>query len=112
MRLTTRRGESQVVEVRRKVEGGEAEKLLAHSVVLTLIQLRPEGPRRHDVVLYEVSRGGLASFTVDLPEGLVVEAVGTDEGDVTPVVEARRLTVNRRQQLRGVGYLVLTSTPT
>ncbi len=111
VRLTTRRGESQVVEVRRKVEGGEAEKLLARSVVLTLIQLRPEGPRRHDVVLYEVSRGGLASFTVDLPEGLVVEAVGTDEGDVTPVVEARRLTVNRRQQLRGVGYLVLTSTP-
>jgi hypothetical protein len=94
------------------VEGGEAEKLLARSVVLTLIQLRPEGPRRHDVVLYEVSRGGLASFTVDLPEGLVVEAVGTDEGDVTPVVESRRLTVNRRQQLRGVGYLVLTSTPT
>jgi hypothetical protein len=111
VRLTTRRGESQVVEVRRKVEGGEAEKLLARSVVLTLIQLRPEGPRRHDVVLYEVSRGGLPSFTVDLPEGLVVEAVGTDEGDVTPVVEARRLTVNRRQQLRGVGYLVLTSTP-
>jgi hypothetical protein len=112
VRLTTRRGESQVVEVRRKVEGGEAEKLLARSVVLTLIQLRPEGPRRHDVVLYEVSRGGLPSFTVDLPEGLVVEAVGTDEGDVTPVIEARRLTVNRRQQLRGVGYLVLTSTPT
>jgi hypothetical protein len=112
VRLTTRRGEAQVVEVRRKVDGGEADRLLVQSTVLTLVQLRPEGPRRHDVVIYEVSRGGLGSFTVDLPPGLAVEAVGTDEGDVTPAVESRRLTVNRRQQLRGVGYLVLTSTPT
>jgi len=112
VRLTTRRGEAQVVEVRRKVEGGEADRLLVQSTVLTLVQLRPEGPRRHDVVIYEVSRGGLGSFTVDLPAGLAAESVGTDEGDVTPVVESHRLTVNRRQQLRGVGYLVLTSTPT
>jgi len=40
----------------------------------------PRGPPPHDVVLYEVSRGGLASFTVDLPEGLVVEAVGDRRG--------------------------------
>ncbi|HEY0556315.1 MAG TPA: hypothetical protein VGG20_18830 [Thermoanaerobaculia bacterium] len=111
VRLTSRRGEAQTVEVRRKVDGGDAEKLLAQSTVLTLIQLRPDGPRRHDVVIYEVSRGGLGSFTVDLPPGLTVETVGTDEGEVVPVVESRRLTVQRRQQLRGVGYLVLTSTP-
>ncbi|HEX4961111.1 MAG TPA: carboxypeptidase-like regulatory domain-containing protein [Thermoanaerobaculia bacterium] len=111
VQLTTRRGEAQTVEVRRKVDGSEAEKLLAQSVVLTLVQLLPDGPRRHDVILYEVSRGGLASFTVDLPPGLAVEQAGTDEGDVIPVVESRRLTVNRRNQLRGTGYLVLTSTP-
>ncbi len=111
VRLTARRGEAQTVEVRRKLDGGDAEKLLAQSLVLTLVQLRPDGPRRHDVVLYEVSRGGLGSFTVDLPPGLTVETVGTDEGEVVPVVESRRLTVQRRQQLRGVGYLVLTSTP-
>ena len=111
VRLTSRRGQAQTVEVRRKVDGGDADKLLAQSLVLTLVQLRPDGPRRHDVVLYEVSRGGLGSFTVDLPPGLAVETVGTDEGEMVPVVESRRLTVQRRQQLRGVGYLVLTSTP-
>ena len=111
VRLTTGRGEGPILEVRKRGDGGEAEKLLAQSVVLTLVQLGPEGPRRHDVVLYEVSRGGIASFTVDLPTGLAVEKAGTDEGDVVPVVESRRLTVHRRAQLRGTGYLVLTSTP-
>jgi len=111
VRLTTRRGEGPKLEVRRRGDGGEADKLLAQSVVLTLVQLSPEGPRRHDVVLYEVSRGGISSFTVDLPPGLAVEKAGTDEGDVVPVVESRRLTVHRRSQLRGTGYLVLTSTP-
>ena len=111
IQLTTRSGEAQVVEVRRKVDGSEAEKLLAQSVVLTLVQLLPDGPRRHDVVLYKISRGGLGSFTVDLPPGLVVEQAGTDEGNVVPVMESRRLTINRTNQLRGTGYLVLTSTP-
>ncbi|HEY0512247.1 MAG TPA: carboxypeptidase-like regulatory domain-containing protein [Thermoanaerobaculia bacterium] len=111
VRLTSRRGQAQIVEVRCKVNDGDAEKLLAQSLVLTLVQLRPDGPRRHDVVIYEVSRGGLGSFTVDLPPGLAVETVGTDEGEVAPAIESRRLTVQRRQQLRGVGYLVLTSTP-
>jgi len=110
VRLTSRRGQAQTLEVRRKVDG-DAEKLLAQSLVLTLVQLRPDGPRRHDVVIYEVSRGGLGSFTVDLPPGLSVETVGTDEGEVVPAIESRRLTVQRRQQLRGVGYLVVTSTP-
>ncbi len=111
VRLTSRRGQAQTLEVRRKVDGGDAEKLIAQSLVLTLVQIRPDGPRRHDVVLYQVLRGGLGSFTVDLPPGLVVETVGTDEGEVVPVIESRRLTVQRRQQLRGIGYLVLTSTP-
>jgi len=111
VRLTSRRGQAQSMEIRRKVDGGDADRLLAQSLVLTLVQLLPDGPRRHDVVIYEVSRGGIGSFTVDLPPGLTAETVGTDEGEVVPVMEARRLTVQRRQQLRGVGYLVITSTP-
>ena len=86
VRLTSRRGQAQTLEVRRKVDG-DAEKLLAQSLVLTLVQLRPDGPRRHDVVIYEVSRGGLGSFTVDLPPGLAVETVGTDEGEVMPAID-------------------------
>jgi hypothetical protein len=111
VRLTARHGEAPVLEVRRKVDGGDGEKLLAQCVVLTLVKLGPEGAVRHDVVLYEVSRGSLASFAVDLPPGLNVEAVGTDEGGVVPVAEAQRLTVQRRNQLLRTGYLVLTSRP-
>ncbi|HYG63605.1 MAG TPA: hypothetical protein VEL74_13570, partial [Thermoanaerobaculia bacterium] len=78
VRLAVSRGDARVLELRRRVDGGEAERLLARSVVLTILQVRPEGTRRHDVVLYEVSRGGLPGFTVDLPAGLEVEQVGTD----------------------------------
>jgi hypothetical protein len=115
VRLASRRGESRVFEVRRKVDGTAAEDLLAQSVVLTLFQLSPDGLRRHDVVLYEVSRGSLPSLTVELPPGLEVERVATDEGDMLPdlseVGTSRRLTVHRRRQLQGTGYLVLTSSP-
>ena len=111
VRLATARGADTVLDVRRKVDSAEAEKLLAQSVVLTILQLRPEGLRRHDVVLYEVRRGGLARFTVELPPGLEIEQAGTDEGTVVPVVETGRLTVHRERQLQGVGYLVLSSTP-
>lgn len=111
VRLATARGADALLDVRRKVDSAEAEKLLAQSVVLTILQLRPEGLRRHDVVLYEVRRGGLGRFTVELPPGLEIEQAGTDEGTVVPVVETGRLTVHRQRQLQGVGYLVLSSTP-
>ena len=111
VRLTTARGADTVLDVRRKVDSAEAEKLLAQSVVLTILQLRPEGLRRHDVVLYEVRRGSLGRFTVALPPGLEIEQAGTDEGTVVPVVETGRLTIHRKRQLQGVGYLVLSSTP-
>jgi hypothetical protein len=111
VRLATARGAETTFSVRRQVDSAEAEKLLAQSVVLTILQLRPEGLRRHDVVLYEVRRGGLGRFTVELPPGLEIDQVGTDEGAVVPVVESGRLTVLRQRQLRGVGYLVLSSTP-
>ncbi len=111
VRLAVRRGETPALEIQRRLADTEAGKLLAQSVVLTLFQLRPDGFRRHDVVLYEVSRGSLASLAVDLPADLAVEQVATDEGDVVPVVDAHHLTVHRRQQLQGIGYLVVTSTP-
>ena len=112
VRLATARGEDTVLDVRRKVDSAEAEKLLAESVVLTIFQLRPDGLKRHDIVLYEVRRGSLGRFTVDLPPGLEIDQAGTDEGTfVVPVVDSGHLTVYRQHQLRGVGYLVLTSTP-
>jgi hypothetical protein len=111
VRLASRRGASQAFEVQRRLDGTEAERLLAQSVVLTLFQLRPEGLRRHDVVLYEVSRGSLPSLAVDLPADLAVDQVATDEGDVVPALDARHLAVQRRRQLSGIGYLVLTSRP-
>ncbi len=111
VRLAVHRGQSPVFDLQRRLNGTEADRLLAQSVVLTLFQLRPDGLRRHDVVLYEVSRGSLGSLAVDLPADLAVEQVATDEGDVVPVVEAHHLTVHRRRQLQGIGYLVLSSTP-
>jgi len=111
VRLAARRGEKQVLELRRKIDSAEADKQIAQTVVLTLFQLRPEGPRRHDVILYELSRGSLGRFTVALPPGLEVEQAGTDEGAVVPVVENGSLTIHRQHQLHGTGYLVLTSTP-
>jgi hypothetical protein len=111
VRLATARGADTVLDVRRKVDSAEADKLIAQSVVLTILQLRPEGLRRHDVVLYEVRRGGLGRYTVELPPGLEIDQAGTDEGTVVPVVETGRLTVHRERQLQGVGYLVLSSTP-
>jgi hypothetical protein len=112
VRLATARGVDTVLDVRRKVDSAEAEKLLAESVVLTILQLRPEGVRRHDVVLYQVQRGGLSRFTVDLPPGLEVDQAATDEGPVVPVVESGRLTLHREHRLQGVGYLVLSAPPT
>jgi hypothetical protein len=111
VRLATPRGDARQVELRQRIEDGTSEKLLARTVVLTIFQLRPEGPRRHDVVLYEVSLGHLSSFTVDLPPGLNVEQAGTDEGTVIPVQEGQSLTVHRRSRLEGTGYLVLSSSP-
>ncbi len=111
VRLAGRRGETQVLELRRRFDNAEADKLLVQTAVLTLVQLRPDGLRRHDVVFYEVARGGLASFTVELPPGLEVEQAGTDEGPAVPVVEGGRLTVHRQRRLAGTGYLVLSSAP-
>jgi hypothetical protein len=111
LRLSARRGLEPVLSLRRQVAGDETATLLAQDDVVTLLQLRPEGLRRHDVVLYEVTRGGLADLVVDLPPGFEVERAGTDEGEAQPVVEGNHLVVHRRRRLQGSGFLVLTTRP-
>lgn len=108
--LATQRGQAPLLQARRRLAQGD-EKALVHTVVLTLLQLRPEGLRRHDVLLYEVSRGRLSAFEVSLPAGLEVEQAATDEGVVVPIEGGGKLRVERRRQLQGIGYLVLSSTP-
>jgi hypothetical protein len=109
LRIAGKRGEARWLELRRRVATPDADALIARAVLLTLFELRPEGTRRHDVVLYEVARGALASFSVELPPDLEAGEVATDEGAAVPVVEGSRLTVHRRRQLAGTGYLVLSS---
>jgi hypothetical protein len=111
LRLALQRHATSTMRVWREVKGEEEEKALARGVVVTIVQLRAEGARRHDVVLYEVSRGSLASFTLDLPEGLEVERVATDEGEVSVEGEGRRIEVQRAQRLSGAGHVVVTTAP-
>ncbi len=111
VRLALPRGANPTFEMRRKGDTAQAEELLAQSVTLTLLQLLPDGPRRFDIVLYDVARGGLATMVVDLPQGVVPDSVISDEGETLPTVEGRHLRVERRQQLRGTGYLLVVSTP-
>lgn len=111
LRLSAGRGLEPVLSLRRQLAGDETATLLAQDDVVTLLQLLPEGLRRHDVVLYEVTRGGLADLVIDLPPGFEVERAGTDEGEVQPVIEGNRLVVHRRRRLQGSGFLVLTTRP-
>jgi hypothetical protein len=107
--LSAARGAAPVLVLRRAVAGDEASKLLVQDDVVSFLQLRPDGLRRYDVVLYEVARGALADLAVELPPGLEVETAGTDEGAAEPIIVGSRLVVHRQRQLRGAGFLVLTS---
>ncbi len=111
LRLALPRGSNPTFELRRKGDLAEAERLLASTVTLTLFQLLPEGPRRFDIVLYDVERGGLAAMEAALPVGLSVDKVITDEGETFQEIVDGRLHVERKSQLRGTGYLVIVSTP-
>jgi hypothetical protein len=111
LRLTAPRGSKPVLVLRQAVAGDQASELLVQDVVATFLQLRPEGLRRHDVVLYDVARGALADFVVAIPPGLEVDSAATDEGTVIPVVDGNRLIVHRQGRLRASGYLVLSSRP-
>lgn len=112
VRIAVPRGKPAAFEVRRLVKAGEAEKALARAVVVTLLDLAADGPRRHDVVLYEVARGELSSLLVTLPEGVEPERLATDEGEVPPLAQGREVRVERTHKLTGTGYLAVTWRPT
>jgi len=111
LRLALPRGKPSVIELRRRTAGAEEEKVLARAVQVTLLEILPRGLRRHDIILYEVLRGELGRFQVELPAGLDVEVAATDEGEVVPLVDDGRLTVERHRRLSGVGYLAISSRP-
>ena len=111
LRLSAPTGAEPILVLRPSVSGDQAAELLVQDATATLLELRPEGLLRHDVVLYEVTRGGLADLVVEIPPGLEVERAATDEGAVIPVAEGNRLIVHRQRRLRGSGYLVLSSRP-
>lgn len=109
LRLALDRTTASSIRAWREAKGEEEDKALARAVVVTIVQLAADGVRRHDVVLYEVSRGLLPSFVVDLPEGLEIERTATDEGELAADAVGRRLVVQRTQRLAGIGHLVMTS---
>ncbi|HEX4951817.1 MAG TPA: hypothetical protein VF017_00265 [Thermoanaerobaculia bacterium] len=109
--LAPPRGGPVVFEVSRRSVASAPEEALVRTMVVTLVELGSESARRHDVVLYEVLRGQLGRLEVDLPPGRTDDLVATDEGDAVPVAaEAGHLVVERKRQLTGEGWLVLTST--
>ncbi len=115
LRLAPVRGKRPVLELRRDATGTVEEQTRAQAVMLTVARLGPGGVERHDVVLYEVSRGELNRFAVGLPSGpsdsLVVDRAVTDEGPALPIIENTRLTVERRQRLSAIGHLALAYAP-
>ena len=111
LRLALPRGEPAVLELRRDVKAAEPPQAVAAAVVVTVVSLGRDTVRRHDVVLYEVQRGDLATLAVTLPQGLEPDAVATDEGAATPWLEGRTLRVERQRRLAGLGYLAVVSQP-
>jgi hypothetical protein len=111
IRFTVPRGETATIETRRDVAGAEASELLASAVVVTIVDFRTEGPLRHDVVLYEVSRGRLDRFELTLPEELEIERLRTDEGEGPALAIDRMVRLERMTRLDSTGYVVLSSRP-
>jgi hypothetical protein len=114
VRLAPARGAEHVVEMRRRLAGREEDRVLARSTVVSVVEVRgrnEHGLQRQDVVLYEVLRGELGTFELDLPPGLEVDWTATDEGDAVPLVSGGRLTVERKKRLTGTGHLVIAYRP-
>lgn len=109
LQLALPRGREQTVDLGRDLDQETVREALVQAVLVTVLDLDALGTRRHDIVLYEVLRGEVSTFELTLPPGLRVDQVGTDEGDVIPLREGDRLTVNRDRRLTGTGYAVLTS---
>lgn len=111
LELAVRRGQKHALRVNRQLKAGETEKALVRAVAVTILTVRPEGVRRHEVLLYEVSRGTLAILQATLPEGFELDRLATDEGEQPALSEENRVTVQRTALLSGTGFLALTAAP-
>ncbi len=111
LRLAPEQGKAPVLVLRRRVVGAEEERLLARAAVVTVVEPGADRLRRHEIVAYEVQRGELGTFELTLPPGLEVGSAASDEGDVTPLVDAGRLRVERRERLTGAGHLAVSFRP-
>ncbi|MEM8997309.1 MAG: hypothetical protein AAGF23_21175, partial [Acidobacteriota bacterium] len=107
--LAVETGDAVTVRLWPRAASEASERLLAHAVQAVVVQLRPEGWRRHDVVLYDVSRGELDRFELGLPPGVEVDEAATDEGPVAAVADAGALALHRTERLRSAGYAVVSS---
>ena len=89
-----------------------ADRLLASSVVATVIQLQREQWQRHDVAMFDVSRGTLDAMGLGLPGHLAVDGAVTDEGPVRRLdPSSAQLGIDRRRPLKSgeSGYVALVS---
>ncbi|MCH9650100.1 MAG: carboxypeptidase-like regulatory domain-containing protein [Deltaproteobacteria bacterium] len=111
LRLAFDRSQSHRLEVWRQVEEESSEEALVRIVAATYVDLGAQGARRLDLLHYEVLRGNLATFRLELPQGFEPERLVTDEGKALPEVSGRQLEVHRKQKLEGVGFLAVTSRP-
>lgn len=106
------RGTSAWMEILADTVTAGADRLLASSVVATVIQLQREQWQRHDVAMFDVSRGSLDAMELGLPDHVSVTDAVTDEGPVRRLDPASaRLEINRRRPLKsgGSGYVALVS---
>jgi hypothetical protein len=111
LRLSLPRGKAAAFETRRDVRPAETPKAIANAVVVTILNVGRDGLRRHDVALYEVVRGEVASHSIALPASVEAERVVTEEGESTPWVDGRTLRVERAKKLTGTGFLAIASSP-
>ncbi|MEM1203570.1 MAG: carboxypeptidase-like regulatory domain-containing protein [Acidobacteriota bacterium] len=109
--LALSRASRHLLEVSSRVDTRDADRLLAHTEVVTIVELGRDSMARRDIVTYDVSRGELASFEVDLPNGFDLDQVATDEGPSSAWPEGDRLTVPRTQRLDDAGHVMLESRP-
>ena len=107
------RGTSAWMEVLESSVTAGADRLLASSVVATVIQLQREHWQRHDVAMFDVSRGSLDTMRLSLPEHLVVDQAVTDEGPIPWLDPSLKdLELSRRRPLKSgdaAGYVSLVS---
>ncbi|MCP3960208.1 MAG: carboxypeptidase regulatory-like domain-containing protein [bacterium] len=107
LRLAPKPDSAPAFTLKRRVTGAAEEQARARAVVVTVARVAERGVERRDVVLYEVERGELGRFEVDVPAPLEVAHTETDEGTALPLLEGGRLVVEREHRLSGLGHLAI-----